>query len=233
MQRRVVDNVDDGLHPGMQGLHGLKGMQGQDAGGGGCGGGGDRVEKRRKAAVTGSDGGVFWGKGKIVEVRLGLRPFVGLTVIESRRRCRCCGCIGRPKGVPGSKKGPEYFKRVDGVEGGPEGVKVVAVGPLGLAVASQGDRRRAKEVVALLLLRLTQRVVGLCNFLELVLGPRIRILVRVILEGQPAVGLPDVLVAGPRVDAQNGVIVFAHDGRRWMDGGGVEPLRQTSCSIQH
>ena len=68
----------------------------------------------------------------------------------------------------------------------------------------------AELVVDLPLPWIAQHVIGLSDFLELLLGPRGLVLVRVVLQGQLPVGLLELVVAGALRDAENGVIIFAH-----------------------
>ena len=53
-------------------------------------------------------------------------------------------------------------------------------------------------------------MVGLGYLLELVLGARVAVFVRVILEGHLAIGLLDVVRTGRPTDSEYGIVVLAH-----------------------
>ena len=116
------------------------------------------------------------------------------------------------KRVVTAEEGAEDLERVHGMEGGMavEGGRVVTGGGgSSRAPAAVPEAVLAEPIVGGLLVGVAEDLVGLGDFLELLLGVVGLVLVRVKLERHLAVGLFDVIAAGVAVHAQNGVVVFS------------------------
>ena len=99
--------------------------------------------------------------------------------------------------------------------------KSVAVAPPAAAAAGAAERVAAGEdgaaaVVLLALLGIAQGVVGLGDRLEALLGPGVLVGVRVVLPGQLAVRLLDLLLGGLLVDPE-GLVVVGTARHRYRD----------------